>query len=108
MSNKNKFQNFFEARKTPEAPEQGAEVVTAAGATVEEPTTISRNQEAETPRRVGRPAGGKKSNPDYQQVTSYIRRQTYQDTQVKLLRQGRRQDFSDLVEELLSKWLQEA
>jgi hypothetical protein len=50
----------------------------------------------DSPRR-GRPSTGKRSNPAFEQVTSYIRR----DTNI----QGNTRDFSDLVEELLQAWL---
>lgn len=52
----------------------------------------------------GRPTG-KRSDPDYEQVTSYIRRQTYADVKIELIREGQKREFSELVEELLSKWL---
>ncbi len=56
-----------------------------------------------TPRR-GRPTG-KRSNPDFEQVTAYINKQTNEEVRVKLIREGKRRDFSELVEELLKKWL---
>jgi hypothetical protein len=40
-------------------------------------------------------------------VTAYVRRATYQKTQVKLWQSGVKKDFSDLVEELLAKWVEE-
>jgi len=48
---------------------------------------------------------GKRSNPDYEQVSAYIRKNTYKDVKIALLQQAENQDFSDLVEELLVKWL---
>lgn len=57
-----------------------------------------------TSRRRGRPAG-KRSDPDFDQVTAYIRRQTYRDVRIALLSDGRGQEFSELVEELLAGWL---
>lgn len=53
-------------------------------------------------RRTGRPAG-KKSNPDYTQVTVYIRKGTHLAAKKVLLDDGR--EFSELVEELLIEWL---
>jgi hypothetical protein len=52
----------------------------------------------------GRPPG-KRSNPEYEQVTSYLRRDTYQAVKVALLQSGGKAQFIDLVEELLDKWL---
>lgn len=59
---------------------------------------------SETPKRKGRPKG-KRSNPDYEQVTAYIRRTTHRDVKLALLQAGEDQDFSDLVEELLIEYL---
>ena len=53
---------------------------------------------------MGRPKG-KRSNPDYTQVTAYIRQETYKDIRVLLLQKGDGQEFSELVEELLSEHL---
>jgi hypothetical protein len=50
---------------------------------------------------------GKRNNPDYVQRTAYIRRQTDLAVKMKLLQQGGHQEFSELVDELLTKWLQE-
>jgi hypothetical protein len=52
----------------------------------------------------GRPPG-KRSDPDYEQVTSYVRRQTYADVKIELIREGKKREFSELVEELLAQWL---
>jgi hypothetical protein len=54
--------------------------------------------------KMGRPPG-KRSNPEYEQVTSYVRKDTYQAVKVALLQSGGKMQFSDLVEELLTKWL---
>ncbi len=53
----------------------------------------------------GRPASGKRSNPDFEQVTAYIRKRTHADVKIALLREGQRQEFSALVENLLAEWL---
>lgn len=52
----------------------------------------------------GRPKG-KRSNPDYEQVTAYIKRETYRKTKIALLEQDEIADFSELVEDLLTEWL---
>ena len=52
----------------------------------------------------GRPLG-KRSNPDFEQVTAYIRCQTYRQTKIALLQQDELSDFSELVEKLLTEWL---
>lgn len=53
----------------------------------------------------GRPPG-KRSNPGYTQITAYVRTRTITDVKVKLIKQGSKQDASELIEELLSAWLQ--
>jgi uncharacterized Rmd1/YagE family protein len=57
----------------------------------------------ETPRR-GRP-NGKRSNENFRQATAYIGRETYKKTKMKLLANDNKQEFSELVDELLNKWL---
>lgn len=51
----------------------------------------------EEPKRVG-----KRSNPDYTQITAYIRKNTHEDVMRKIYK---RQEFSELLEELLTEWL---
>ena len=52
----------------------------------------------------GRPPG-KRSDPDFEQVTAYIRKRTHQGVKIALLKEGKGQEFSELVEGLLAKWL---
>lgn len=47
---------------------------------------------------------GKSSNPEYTQVLSYIRKNTYKEVKRVLLDEPE-QDFSELIENLLSEWL---
>jgi uncharacterized Rmd1/YagE family protein len=61
--------------------------------------------EIETPRR-GRP-NGKRSNKDFRQVTAYVGTETYKRTKMKLLSNDSKQEFSELVDVLLNKWLKE-
>nr|WP_255639430.1 hypothetical protein [Deinococcus betulae] len=53
-------------------------------------------------RRVGRPPG-KRSNPDYQQVTVLLHGPTYLEVRKRLL--DERKEVSTLVNELLDEWL---
>lgn len=46
---------------------------------------------------------GKRSNPDFEQVTAYIRRNTYRQVKIALVHEGR--EFSELVETLLADWV---
>lgn len=54
--------------------------------------------------KLGRPTG-KRSNPNYEQVTAYIQKDTYKEVKIQLLADGQNQDFSELVQGLLEQWL---
>ena len=51
--------------------------------------------------KMGRPAG-KKTNPEYTQVTVYLRKEVHRQAKKLLIDDGR--EFSELVDELVSKW----
>lgn len=92
----NKFADLISAvRDTDEAPAPPPTL----GVPAPEPVAVT-----DPPRR-GRPPTGKRSNPDFEQVTAYIRRDTNLQTKIALLQEGDTRDFSDLVEELLQAWL---
>lgn len=59
-----------------------------------------------TTARRGRPSG-KRSNSNFQQVTAYVRRDTYRKVSIRLLDRENKGEFSQLVEELLQKWLEQ-
>lgn len=48
---------------------------------------------------------GKRSNPDYTQITAYIKINTHEDVMRKIYK---RQEFSELIEELLTEWLKKS
>jgi uncharacterized Rmd1/YagE family protein len=64
-----------------------------------------QDAQATQSKKMGRPRG-KRSNPDYEQVTAYIRRETYTATKIALLQEGLGREFSELVEDLLTEYLQ--
>ena len=88
-----KFQAVLSSREVSEEPQEEAINFVEKVIPVSSPAT-----------RMGRPKG-KRSNPDYTQVTAYIRQDTYKDIRVLLLQKGDGQEFSELVEELLSEHL---
>ena len=45
---------------------------------------------------------GKRSHPDYAQVTAYVRKDTHEEVMRAIYK---RREFSELVEELLIEWL---
>ena len=55
--------------------------------------------------RVGRPATGKRSNPEFKTLTHYLKRKTHRAAMAKLLAEDDGRDLSDLLQELLEKWL---
>ena len=57
------------------------------------------------PRGRGRPRG-KRSDPEFEQITAYVRKDTHQGVKIALLQEGQGQEFSELVEDLLAEWLQ--
>jgi hypothetical protein len=57
-----------------------------------------------TSRRRGRPTG-KRSDPDFEQTTAYIRKDTHRQVKIALLQEGDGCEYSELVEELLTGWL---
>jgi hypothetical protein len=56
---------------------------------------------AQTTRASSRPPG-KRSDPDYTQITAYIRKETHEGVMRAIYK---RQELSELIEELLAGWL---
>lgn len=71
------------------------------------PATIARDH-GDVPRRRGRPSG-KRSSPDYQPTTAYVRKRTYLSVRRALMdeaeQSGEEREYSELVEQLLADWL---
>ena len=53
----------------------------------------------------GRPRNGKRSNPDYKQISALIRKDTHRAVVRALLDEGESRDVSDLLQELLQRWV---
>ncbi len=85
-------------------PSTSARVKAAASATQSAPVPDSA-RDASTVKR-GRPRNGKRSDPNFTQITAYISKKTHQDVKVALLREGDGRELSELVEECLASWLQ--
>ncbi len=108
----NKFRQIIDAKRKDQAEEGTTPPEADAVPAHLEPETpavvapASPPQPASTNTRRGRPPkpeGAKRTNPDFEQVTAYIRRQTYKRVKIQLIEEDR--EFSDLVEELLTIWL---
>lgn len=50
----------------------------------------------------------KKNDPDYTQTTAYVRSKFYDEVRKRLIDERRKRDYSDLVNDLLAKWLKSA
>jgi hypothetical protein len=98
----NKFADLISAvRSGEEVPADSVPSASPPTLGAAEPPPVTAD---DSPRR-GRPPTGKRSNPAFEQVTAYIRRDTNLQTKIALLQAGNTHDFSDLVEELLQAWL---
>lgn len=72
--------------------------------------TASKEPSIETqlvnPPLKGRPRG-KRSDPDFTQITAYISKKTHQEVKLALLQEGNNREISQLIEQCLSGWLEE-
>ena len=72
---------------------------------VEEAPPSPAPVEAPAPKKRGRPAG-KRSDPGYVQVTAYVPAELHHNIKVALLQERQGREFSELVAELLTSWLE--
>jgi len=63
----------------------------------------ARQPEPESRERVGRPRG-KRSNPDWEQVTLFVRKDTKRAALRRLMDEDSPLDLSEVIEQLLAKW----
>ena len=71
---------------------------------VEENETASTTGIQHTPSMRGRPAG-KRSNPDFEPTTIFLRKTTKKTANRTLEDSGVKQDLSELIESLLQQWI---
>jgi hypothetical protein len=69
----------------------------------EQPTPKAKRAPATERRGRGRPATGKRSDPDYESTTVFLRKET-KTAAAHLLLGDRGRDLSDVLEKLLSGW----
>jgi hypothetical protein len=119
MTKDNKF-SFLQQRGNEQTQPSSSESVSSALSETEDTLPLNQaspNTNQPTPgapasgienqshtRKMGRPKG-KRSNPDYEQVTTYIRRDTHTAIKVLLLKDKGGGDFSELVQNLLEEYL---
>ncbi len=111
-----KFSNIFQSEEEPVIEEETKALTVAPIVEQETPpqpepveTPSAPEQRGEKSGRTGRPVIGKKSNPNYRQVTAYVRRTLYREVSEALYDDSRGRDtkpkeFSELVDELLEEW----
>ncbi len=112
--------NEAQAGPVPEAKERpagktsrAASAAPAARAARSKPERKPRKRRAKTPApargRVGRPATGKRSDPDFAQATVWLNKTTLAEVDIALRRARLADenlgDRSDLIERLLTRWL---
>lgn len=106
MSDNNRFRDVMQAAKNrqeqPQQPEETTRTQPANHTQPGPPSTVGAQ-----PAKRGRPPGGKRNNPDYEQVAAYIPKELYRQVQIRLLQMEPKGQFSDLVEFLLNKWIQQ-
>ncbi|MGA2264481.1 MAG: hypothetical protein ABSH28_24000 [Acidobacteriota bacterium] len=61
-----------------------------------------------TPQQARGREPGKRSNPEFEQVTAYLQKDLYKSVKIALIEQDRSREFSALVSELLTDWLGKA
>src|SRR6185312_14367571 len=94
---KRKFAALAELTRPEQEPEvAAAPIVSAAVAVAAEPP-------AEKGR--GRPATGKRSNPEWKLYSHFLKRQTHKAAVARLQAEDSDQDLSDVLQELLENWL---
>lgn len=71
-----------------------------------EPETVLEALHENSFSRRGRPRNGKRSDPNFTQITAYISKKTHQSVKVALLGEGEGKELSQLIEECLLFWLE--
>lgn len=69
---------------------------------------VAKGEEQTAGSTLGERQRGKRSDPDFQQITAYIKKDTHRRVKIALLEEGEGREFSELVEVLLVEWLEGA
>jgi len=100
-----KFEGLKELKKT--SREQSAVSQAVADGVHPETMAVASERRGEGTDRAAAGKIGKRNNPGYVQRTAYIKKETDQAVKIKLIQQDVQKEFSELVDELLIKWLAE-
>lgn len=76
-------------------------------AAAETPQPVLTPSPAAEGRGRGRPATGKRSNPDWKLYSHFLKKQTQRAAVARLQAEDSDRDLSDVLEELLAQWLRE-
>ena len=98
MAEKRKFAALAELHR--QAPEAEAADAAASVASAPLPT-----REPPPERGRGRPATGKRSNPEWKLYSHFLKRQTQRAAVARLQAEDSDRDLSDVLQELLEQWL---
>ncbi len=101
MVEKRKFSALAELHRQP--PEAGATEASQAAVVAEVPQPAATLQAAEKGR--GRPATGKRSNPEWKLYSHFLKRKTQRAAVARLQAEDSDRDLSNVLQELLEKWL---
>ncbi len=118
MNRASKFSGLLQSRQEEHLPEQPQEQVDSPQIPEQPPERPAqprqRAVQAAPTTKAGHTAKartvvltGKSSDPERRQATAYIKKTTDKRVRARLAAEGGTRDFSDLVEELLAKWLSE-
>jgi len=104
-----KFTDIISAHKQRKEQENEQSAEATEAPPIPPPAPAKQPKASPTPaqegRKVGRPAVGKRGNPDYTQVSVLLNKERYTQARIALLQAGGSKDMSDLVDELLTNWL---
>jgi hypothetical protein len=95
----NRFTRMLQTARDSKPPEEGEQPREAEVPPPPQPKTIAVPRNGR-----GRPATGKRSDPDYETTTVFLRKDTKL-AAARLLLDDREQDLSDVLEKLLSSWV---
>lgn len=99
MAEKRKFAALAELHRHQVEPE-AVELAIPAIVPIPAPTT-------EEGRGRGRPATGKRSNPEWKLYSHFLKKQTQRAAAVRLQAEDDGRDLSDVLQELLERWLKD-
>lgn len=98
MGEKRKFAALAELHRHQSEAEAGKPPVSAMA-------TVAQVRAPEEGRGRGRPATGKRSNPEWKLYSHFLKKQTQRATAARLQAEDDGRDLSDVLQELLESWL---